>query len=152
MRLSISSEDAKINSKTYLFLAIFTARVLFVKISSLTHGLPCSDFEISFCCPVADHVTCETAHCDENEWCLETAEGPLCKCGDDDFNDDHDAYDFTRHEDGECIENVEPGVDVNGTITIERGECSEFGYEWTFAMSKDTPADGGDFEFIHSFS
>lgn len=55
-----------------------------------TNGLGCSDFAVSFCCPVDEDVTCETAHCDENEWCLETAAGPRCKCGDDDFNDDHD--------------------------------------------------------------
>ena len=42
-------------------------------------------------------------------------------------------------------------VDVNGTLTIERGNCDTFGYEWTALMSKDTPDNAGDFEFIHSF-
>ena len=62
------------------------------------NGLPCSDFAVSFCCPVDEEVTCETAVCDENEWCLETGAGPLCKCGDDDFNDDHDDFDFVEYE------------------------------------------------------
>ena len=53
--------------------------------------------------PVDEVVTCKTAHCDDNEWCLETAEGPRCMCGDDDFNDDWDTQDFVELEDGECI-------------------------------------------------
>ena len=111
------------------------------------NGLPCSDFAVSFCCPVDEDVTCEDAVCDGNEWCLETAEGPLCKCGDDDFNDDHDAYDFVEFEDAECLP-VETQV-VNGTISA--GNCDTFGWAWTNAMSKDTPDNDGDFEFIHSY-
>ena len=60
-------------------------------------GLPCSDFSVSFCCPVEDDVTCETAHCDANEWCLETQAGPICQCGDDDFTDDWDDQDSVLH-------------------------------------------------------
>ena len=41
------------------------------------NGLPCSDFSVSFCCPVDEEVTCETAQCDGNEWCLETDEGMI---------------------------------------------------------------------------
>ena len=80
-----------------------------------TNGLPCSDFAVSFCCPTDDPVTCETAQCGPNEWCLETAEGPICKCGDDDFNDDWDNSDFVELEDGECIPTISPVDKVIGS-------------------------------------
>ena len=58
-----------------------------------TNGKSCSDFAVSFCCPVQE-LTCEDVIeenlCPDNKWCLETAEGPVCKCGDDDFTDDWD--------------------------------------------------------------
>ena len=73
-----------------------------------SNGLPCSDFAVSFCCPVDNPVTCETAQCGPNEWCLETADGPICKCGDDDFNDDWDSADYIELEDGECIPTTSP--------------------------------------------
>ena len=42
---------------------------------------------------------------------------------------------------------------VNGTCTIEAGECDGFGYEWTAALNSDNPYAGlGDFEFIHNFN
>lgn len=75
-------------------------------------------------------------------------QGPICECGDDDFSDDWDAEDFTRGEDGECLPVVSPVI--NGTI--EAGDCSTFGYAWTTALSKDTPAGDGDFEYFHQFS
>lgn len=53
------------------------------------------------------------AQCDGNEWCLETDEGPICECGDDDFSDDWDAEDFTRGEDGECLPVVSQGNHKN---------------------------------------
>ena len=111
-------------------------------------GLPCSDFSVSFCCPVDEDVTCETAHCDANEWCLETQAGPICKCGDDDFTDDWDDQDFIEYEDGECLPVVSPAV--NGTL--QAGDCTTFGYEWTSKYSKDTPAGDGDFEYFHMFT
>ena len=30
----------------------------------------------NFNCPVDDPVTCETAQCDEHEWCIEESDGP----------------------------------------------------------------------------
>ena len=118
-----------------------------------TNGLPCSDFAVSFCCPVDEVVTCETAYCDVNEWCLETADGPRCMCGDDDFNDDWDTEDFVEFEDGECLATESPVTKVNDTCTIQVGDCDAYGYEWTEIMDSDDPFSGtdGDFEFIHNF-
>ena len=31
---------------------------------------------LNFNCPVDDPVTCETAQCDEHEWCIEESDGP----------------------------------------------------------------------------
>ena len=113
-----------------------------------TNGLDCSDFSVSFCCPVDEVVTCETAHCDANEWCLETPEGPICKCGDDDFSDDWDEVDFVEQEDGECLPVASPIV--NSTVTA--GQCTTAGYEWTNPMNKDDPTGDGDFEYFHMFN
>ena len=56
--------------------------------------------------------------------------------------------DFIEYEDGECLPVVSPAV--NGTL--EAGECSKFGYEWTSKYSKDTPAGDGDYEYFHMFT
>ena len=94
-------------------------------------GGQCTDFAISFCCPVDEELTCEDIECGMNEWCLETGKGPICECGDDDFNDDPDSADFIEYEDGSCVSVVSPVVTVNGTDTYTVGECNEYGYAWT---------------------
>ena len=45
----------------------------------------------------------EESLCPDNQWCLETADGPTCQCGDDDFNSDPDANDYVEYEDGLCM-------------------------------------------------
>ena len=39
----------------------------------------CTDFAVSFCCPVDEDKTCEHVVCGANEWCIETAAGPICE-------------------------------------------------------------------------
>ena len=65
----------------------------------------CTDLAVSFCCPTTSDVSCETAKCEQNEWCAETINGPVCKCGDDDFNIYPDEDDFFELEDGSCVAN-----------------------------------------------
>jgi len=117
-------------------------------------GMPCADFEISFCCPTDETMTCETAEqewCADNEWCLETRDGPVCKCGDDDFSVDPDSDDYTKYEDGECLANTNPYPAINGNYTIEYGSCTQYGHAWSSWFSVDTADAEGDFEILSSF-
>ena len=118
-------------------------------------GADCTDFAVSFCCPVDEDLTCEDIECTANEWCLETGDGPICKCGDDDFNDDPDEADYVEYEDGACIAVASEVVKDNGTCTYTVGSCSEYGYSWTTVINNDDPFqpnDLGDFEFLTSMN
>ena len=118
------------------------------------NGLPCSDFSVSYCCPTDEQtLTCGSAGvCPENEWCLETAIGPQCFCGDDDFNVDWDDDDYVEYEDGTCLHNNSSDVACDGVeCTLEVGSCDTYGYAWTTLSSVSDPTtDSGDFEFIHA--
>ena len=76
----------------------------------------CTDFAVSFCCPIQTDKSCETAACDGNEWCAETINGPVCKCGDDDYNIDPDDDDYFELEDGSCVAS---STDSKTTETID---------------------------------
>ena len=81
----------------------------------------CSDFSVSFCCPPKvteeDWLTCDDENvCGANEWCLECPEGIVCKCGDDDFNDDPDKRDFIHFEDGTCLSIAPPETITDGKL------------------------------------
>ena len=124
--------------------------------SEQPNGKSCSDFAVSFCCPV-EELTCEEVIeedlCPDNKWCLETAQGPMCKCGDDDFSSDPDNNDFIQYEDGLCVPVNSPVTkeNVTGTMTCvyEFGDCTQEGYDWTIAVDMDDPLVGyGDYELL----
>ena len=114
----------------------------------------CSDFAVSFCCPVDEEVTCANANCGPNEFCLETSSGPKCECGDDDFSVDWDDVDYTRYEDGSCLPDTPTTKTdtVTGEVSLEVGTCG-LGHRWFGPLNNGNPtAQDGDYEFYHVYT